>query len=138
MTAPSTPPPPLRIGPVEARVEAEAVARYRTATAIGGLDSPADEVPATFPAVWLWHPAARSAFDDLSGDDGLIPVLIAQRFCYRRALRVGDEVRFFITRRVDPAAAGDVQIEAHVEDKAGAVIADFSATYRLFGPEAAR
>jgi hypothetical protein len=131
-------PAPLRIGPVAARVEAEAVERYRAATAIDA-DAQADaEVPATFPAVWLWHPAAKAAFDDLSGDDNLIPVLIAQRFCYRRALRIGDEVRFFITRKSDAAAPDDVQIEAHVEDPAGAVIADFSATYRLFGPEAAR
>ncbi|GLS23020.1 hypothetical protein GCM10007874_60400 [Labrys miyagiensis] len=130
--------PHLRIGPVEARVEADAVGRYRAATAIDELDAaPADEVPATFPAVWLWHPAARAAFDDLTGDDSLIPVLIAQRFCYRRTLRIGDDVRFFITRRADPSAPEDVQIEAHVEDLNGAVIADFSATYRLFGPEAA-
>jgi hypothetical protein len=132
-----TSPPPLRIGPVEARVEAEAVRRYRAATAADEA-VPEDEVPATFPAIWLWHPAAKAAFDDLAGDDSLIPVLIAQRFCYRRALRIGDEVRFFITRKSDPAAPADIQIEAHVEDRAGAVIADFSATYRLFGPEAAR
>lgn len=131
-----TSPPPLRIGPVEARVEAEAVRRYRKATAFDD-QAPEDEVPATFPAIWLWHPAARAAFDDLTGDDSLIPVLIAQRFCYRRTLRIGDAVRFFITRRADPSAPEDVQIEAHVEDLHGAVIADFSATYRLFGPEAA-
>jgi hypothetical protein len=128
---------PLRIGPVEARVEADAVRRYREATAFPGATASADEVPATFPAIWLWHPAARAAFDDLAGDD-LIPVLIAQRFCYRRALRIGEQVRFFISRTADPAAPDDVQIEAHVEDNAGAVIADFAATYRLFGPEAAR
>ena len=137
MNSPLQPPPPLRIGPVEARVEAEAVARYRAATAIDGFDAGLDEVPATFPAIWLWHPAAKAVFDDLTGDDSLIPVLIAQRFCYRRALRIGDAVRFFITRRADPVAPEDVQIEAHVEDRDGAVIADFSATYRLFGPEAA-
>ncbi|WP_413991555.1 hypothetical protein ACMDCR_05520 [Labrys okinawensis] len=130
-----TSPPPLRIGPVEARVEADVVRRYRKATAFDDRATE-DEVPATFPAVWLWHPAAKAAFDDLRGDDSLIPVLIAQRFCYRRALRIGDEVRFVVTRRVDRAAPEDVQIEAHVEDLQGAVIADFSATYRLFGPEA--
>ena len=137
MVSPLHAPPPLRIGPVEARVEAGAVARYRAATAIDGLDAGLDEVPATFPAIWLWHPAAKAAFEDLAGDDSLIPVLIAQRFCYRRALRIGDAVRFFITRHADPAVPEDVQIEAHIEDEAGAVIADFTATYRLFGPEAA-
>lgn len=131
-------PPPLRIGPIDARVEADAVRCYRAATAFDDLDGRDDEVPATFPAIWLWHPAAKAAFDDLAGEEHLIPVLIAQRFCYRRALRIGEDIRFVITRRADPAAAGDVQIEAHIEDGDGGVIADFAATYRLFGPEAAR
>ncbi len=130
--------PSLRIGPVEARVEADAVSRYRQATAIDGFAGPEDEIPATFPAIWLWHPAAKAVFEDLAGEDHRIPVLIAQRFCYRRALKLGEDILFFITRSADPSSPGDVQIEAHVEDRSGGVIADLSATYRLFGPEAAR
>jgi hypothetical protein len=129
-------PPPLRIGPIDARVEADAVSRYREATAFDAAAGPDDEVPATFPAIWLWHPAAKAAFDDLAGDSNRIPVLIAQRFCYRRALRLGEDIRFFITRRADAAVPEDVQIEAHVEDRQGGVIIDFSATYRLFGADA--
>jgi hypothetical protein len=135
---PIHPPPPLRIGPVEVRVEPEAVALYRTATAMDGAVPSADEVPATFPAVWLWHPAAKAAFEDLDGDRNRIPVLIAQRFVYRRVLEIGEVISFFISRRADPGSPQDVQIEAHVEDRLGGVIADFSATYRLFGPGYAR
>lgn len=135
-------PPPLRIGPIAARVEADAVRRYRQATAIGGMTSEGsageETVPATFPAIWLWHPAAKAAFDDLAGEEHLIPVLIAQRFSYRRPLAIGEEIRFVITRRADAASPDDVQIEAHIEGVDGAVIADFAATYRLFQPELAR
>ncbi|MGJ4857747.1 hypothetical protein AB4037_24475 [Labrys sp. KB_33_2] len=135
--------PPLRIGPIAARVEAEAVRRYRKATAIDGtmsqgLAGDGDEVPATFPAIWLWHPAAKAAFDDLAGEEHLIPVLIAQRFSYYRALLIGQEIRFVITRRADASAPDDVQIEAHIEGADGEVIADFAATYRLFQPEQAQ
>ncbi|QEN89297.1 hypothetical protein FZC33_24630 [Labrys sp. KNU-23] len=131
-------PPPLRIGPIAARVEADAVRRYREATAFDGMAGNSQEVPATFPAIWLWHPAAKAAFDDLAGEERLIPVLIAQRFSYRRALRIGEEIRFVITRRADASAPDDVQIEAHIEGTDGEVIADFAATYRLFQPEQAR
>jgi len=131
----------LRIGPIEARVDADAVRRYREATASGVLlptETPEDAVPATFPAVWLWHPAARAALADLAGDAHRVPVLIAQRFDYRRPLRIGDAVRFVILRRAAPAGSDDVQIEAHIETPEGAVIATFGATYRLFdlAPEA--
>jgi hypothetical protein len=133
-----TPLPSLRIGPIDARVEAEAVRLYREATALDGPAEPSDEVPATFPAIWLWHPAAKAAFDDLSGDAECIPVLIAQRFCYHRTLEIGEAIRLVITRQADATAPDDIQIKAHIEDRIGGVIADFSATYRLFGPEAAR
>ncbi|MBP0581688.1 hypothetical protein J8I29_20340 [Labrys sp. LIt4] len=136
-------PPPLRIGPIAARVEADAVRRYREATAFDGMTGEGmardgDEVPATFPAIWLWHPAAKAAFEDLAGEEHLIPVLIAQRFSYRRALRIGEEIRFVITRQADAALPDDVQIEAHIEGSDGEVIADFAATYRLFQPELAQ
>ncbi|MFC2253365.1 hypothetical protein ACETRX_27235 [Labrys portucalensis] len=131
-------PPPLSIGPIAARVEADAVRRYREATAFDGVTGDGDEVPATFPAIWLWHPAAKAAFDDLAGEEHLIPVLIAQRFSYRRALHIGEEIRFKITRRADAAVRDDVQIEAHIEGRDGEVIADFAATYRLFQPELAQ
>lgn len=131
-------PPPLRIGPIAARVEVDAVRRYREATALGIGGSSDDEVPATFPATWLWHPAAKAAFDDLAGEEHLIPVLIAQRFSYRRPLSLGEEIRFVITRQAVSASPDDVQIEAHIEGLDGAVIADFTATYRLFEPGLAR
>jgi hypothetical protein len=125
--------PALRIGPVEARVEADAVRRYREATAFDDQGPDPDTVPATFPAVWLWHPAAQAALTDLAGGVHGIPVLTAQRFCYRRPLKIGEMMRFVITRRTDLASADDVQIEAHIETPDGVVVADFSATYRLFG-----
>ena len=53
--------PALRIGPIEARVEADAVCRYREATAFDDQSPDQDTVPATFPAVWLWHPTAQAA-----------------------------------------------------------------------------
>jgi len=128
-------PPPLRIGPIAARVEADEVRRYREATACNGLSADefsAEAVPATFPAIWLWHPAARAAFADLAGDVHRVPVLIAQRFHYHRPLRVGDDVRFVILRQAAPAKPEDVQIDAHIETPGGEVIATFGATYRLF------
>jgi hypothetical protein len=125
----------FRLGPIEARVEAEAVRRYREATSFDEAGD--DVVPATFPAIWLWHPAAQSALEDMAGLTHGIPVLIAQRFSYRRSLTIDETIRFYITRRIDPAQPGDVQIEAHVEDLDGRMIADFTATYRLFEPEAA-
>ncbi|MDQ0392264.1 hypothetical protein [Labrys monachus] len=133
--------PPLRIGPIAARIEAEEVRRYREATACDGLppeEATPEAVPATFPAIWLWHPAARAAMADLAGDAHRVPVLIAQRFEYRRLLRIGEDIRFVILRRAAPARPEDVQIEAHIETPDGDVVATFGATYRLFDlrPEA--
>ena len=133
--------PPLRIGPIDTRIDADEVRRYREATACNGLspgEAAAEAVPATFPAVLLWHPAARAAIADLAGDAHRVPVLIAQRFEYRRRLRLGEDIRFVILRRAAPARPEDVQIEAHIESPDGDVIATFGATYRLFDlvPEA--
>ena len=122
----------VRIGPIEARIEPEDVAAYARATAVTGLDLSGDEVPATFPAVWLWHPAARAAVADIALDGRSVPVLMAQRFEYRQKLRVGDTYRFEIERLAEPGSPDVFQIAAHVSTLDGQRVAEFAATYRLF------
>jgi len=122
----------VRIGPIEARIEPEDVAAYARATAVDGLDDPGEDVPATFPAVWLWHPAARAAVADIALDGRSVPVLMAQRFEYRQKLRVGATYRFEIERLAEPGSPDVFQIAAHVSTLEGQRVADFSATYRLF------
>ena len=122
----------VRIGPIEARIEAEDVAAYARATAVAGLEPDGQEVPATFPAVWLWHPAARAAVADIALDGRHVPVLTAQRFEYRRKLRIGATYRFEIESLAEPGSPDSFQILAHVATQDGERVADFSATYRLF------
>jgi len=122
----------MRIGPIEARIEAEEVAAYARATAIPGLDEASGEVPATFPAVWLWHPAARAAVADITLDGRHVPVLTAQRFEYRAKLRIGATYRFEIESLAEPGSPDSFQIAAHVSTPDGERVAEFSATYRLF------
>ncbi|MDQ0467257.1 hypothetical protein [Labrys wisconsinensis] len=121
----------LHIGPIEARIEPHEVAAYARATAIDGEAPEPDRVPATFPAVWLWHPRAQAAVAGVGGE-GKAPVLTAQRFSYRQALRIGETYRFEIDRRGDAADPDAFVIEAVVQTLGGEVAAEFAASYRLF------
>jgi hypothetical protein len=122
----------VRIGPIEARIDPLAVRAYARATAVAGLDPEDDGVPATFPAVWLWHPAARAAVADIALDGRSVPVLMAQRFEYLEKLEVGETYRFEIERLADAGDPDIFQIAAHVSTLAGQRVAEFAATYRLF------
>jgi hypothetical protein len=121
----------LRIGPIEARIEPEAVRAYARATAVDDTALEEGHVPATFPAVWLWHPAAAQAVAAESERAGRAPVLMAQRFTYHETLRVGATYRFEIERRADLADADLVHLEAVLSQQSGQVAATFAATYRL-------
>jgi hypothetical protein len=122
----------LRIGPIEVRIEREAVRAYARVTALDEDVVEGDEVPATFPAVWLWHPAAAAILAEAADHDGRAPVLTAQRFEYRAPLVIGEAYRFEIERFADRDDPDTVLIEASVQDLAGRLAAVFAATYRLF------
>ena len=122
----------LRIGPIEARIDREVVLAYARATALDGSVPVTDEVPATFPAVWLWHPAAAGILSEAANHEGRAPVLTAQRFEYRAPLAIGRAYRFEIERFADAADVDVFLIEASVRDLEGRLVAIFVATYRLF------
>jgi len=122
----------VRIGPIEARIDPQDVKAYAQATAIPGLEPAAHSVPATFPAVWLWHPAARAAVADIVLDGLSVPVLTAQRFEYLEKLEIGGTYRFEIERLADAGDPDVFQIAAHVSTLQGRRVAEFAATYRLF------
>ena len=121
----------LHIGPIEARIEPADVAAYAGATAIDGGVPNLDRVPATFPAIWLWHPQAQAAVADAAAG-GKAPVLIAQRFEYRQTLSVGQTYTFEIDRYADAADPAAFVIEAVVHTPDGRIAAQFAASYRLF------
>jgi len=122
----------LRIGPIEARIERDDVLAYARATALDGSIPGTDEVPATFPAVWLWHPAAAGILAEAANHAGRAPVLTAQRFEYRAPLAVGRGYRFEIGRFADAFDPDVFLIEASVSELDGRLVAVFVATYRLF------
>lgn len=122
----------LTIGPIEARVEASEVAAYVRATSVAGLPASEGKVPATFPAIWLWHPLAAEAISSSASADSSIPVLTAQRFDYQQVMVVGQTYRFTIERFRGPEDQAEVTIEARVHDLDGALAATVSASYRLF------
>jgi hypothetical protein len=122
----------LRIGPIEARIEPTDVLAYARATSLAGRLAADGSVPATFPAIWLWHPRAAAAVAEAVKDASRAPVLTAQRFSYRRRLSVGETYRFEIARFADPADPDGIVIEAQVATLDGDVAATFAATYRLF------
>ena len=122
----------LSIGPIEARIEAAAVEAYRQATSFESAPAPDGAVPATFPAIWLWHPQAAAAVAEATRDGARAPVLVAQRFEYRRAMRIGQSYRFTIARYADPDDGEAIDIEADVRCLDGTLAATFSASYRLF------
>jgi hypothetical protein len=125
----------LHIGPIKARIEPEDVALYASATAIEAGAPDDDRVPATFPAIWLWHPLAQAAVADAAS--GKAPVLTAQRFEYRQTLGVGRTYTFEIDRYADAADPDAFRIEAVVHTQDGEVAAEFVASYRLFEPSEA-
>jgi len=88
-------------------------------------------VPATFPAIWLWHPRAAAAIAEASRGEQA-PVLIAQRFEYRRTMAIGETYRFTIRRFVAEEDEDLVAIEANVHCLDGSLAATFSASYRMF------
>lgn len=120
-----------QIGPVEVRIGRDEVMAYAAATAIdpGRIE---DHVPATFPAIWLWHPLAQSLLSDGTRQGERVPILTAQRFEYRSHLRVGAAYRFEIDRFADVTDPDMFLIEARVtavdEDR---LAATFVATYRM-------
>ena len=122
----------LRIGPIEARIDRDQVLAYARATALDGCVPGANEVPATFPAVWLWHPAAAGILAEAANHAGRAPVLTAQRFEYRAPLAIGRGYRFEIERFADVVDPDVFLIEASVSDLDGHLVAVFVATYRLF------
>lgn len=122
----------LTIGPIEARIEASDVEAYRRATTLGALPPTDGRVPATFPAIWLWHPKAAAAVAEATRDGSKVPVLVAQRFEYHRIMAIGETYRFSIRRFAEPGDAEAIAIEARVHATDGALAATFSATYRMF------
>jgi hypothetical protein len=122
----------LRLGPIEARIAPEDVAAYRRATGLDGAAGAGSGVPATFPAVWLWHPKAAAAVAQASRCSGQSPVLTAQRFAYFGPLAIGALYRFEIERFRHPDDPDEVSIEATVRDEHGQLVASFSAVFRLF------
>jgi hypothetical protein len=122
----------LRIGPIEARIEAADVEAYARATCLGATERASGTVPATFPAIWLWHPEAAAAIAEATHDGTRAPVLIAQRFAYHRPMAIGDRYRFAIERYTDPLDPALVMIEARVHCLDGTLAATVSASYRLF------
>jgi hypothetical protein len=121
----------LHIGPIEARIEPDDVAAYAGATAIDGAVPDKHRVPATFPAIWLWHPLAQAAVADAAAG-GKAPVLTAQRFEYRQALSIGTIYTFEIDRYADATDPDAFVIEAVVHTPEGEVAAQLAASYRLF------
>lgn len=70
----------LTVGPLEVSAEREAVARFAAATRSAGAG-----VPATFPIVWLTHPAIRAAAENLARP-GEVAFHEEQAFDYRAPL----------------------------------------------------
>jgi hypothetical protein len=121
----------LVIGPIEAKISAAEVAAYAHATA---LDEPPvldGSVPATFPAVWLWHPRAAEAIAAASRDGRCAPLLIAQRFEYLSPMAVGETYRFTIQRFTDPEDPALLAIEADVDGLDGSPVATVWVSYRM-------
>jgi hypothetical protein len=121
----------LTIGPIEAVIDADAVAAYRRATGLEGGAPAGSRVPATFPAIWLWHPEAMAAVAEASASGTHAPILVAQRFAYAQALAVGERYRFTIRRFRDAGDASAMAIEATVRRLDGSLAATFRASYRL-------
>jgi hypothetical protein len=121
--------PDLIIGPVEVRIAASEVAAYARATALCGPPARDGRVPATFPAIWLWHPRAAAAVAEATRGGDRAPVLTAQRFEYHARMRIGGTYRFEIRRFSDPTMPDRITIEAEVADREGLRVATFSATY---------
>ena len=66
------------------RISREVVLAYARATALDSSVPVTDEVPATFPAVWLCSiPPPRGILSEAANYEGRAPVLTAQRFEYR-------------------------------------------------------
>lgn len=123
----------LRIGPIEARVERKDVLAYAAATTADGSVPPDDGlVPATFPAIWLWHPDAIEAVAEAARGLSAAPVLTAQRFEHHGRLRIGQAYRFVVERFPDRRDPDSFVIEARVHALDGAVLATVSASYRMF------
>jgi hypothetical protein len=121
----------LVIGPIEAKIEAGEVAAYARATALDAPPVLDGTVPATFPAVWLWHPRAAEGIAAASCNGERVPLLIAQRFEYHGPMTVGETYRFTIQRFTDPDDSALLAIEADVYDLEGSLVATFWASYRM-------
>jgi hypothetical protein len=121
----------LVIGPIEARIDADEVAAFARATTLDDLPVLDGTVPATFPAVWLWHPRAAEVLAAASCDGKRVPLLIAQRFEYHGPVSVGETYRFTIQRFTDPDDPALLAIEADVYALDGSLAATVWVSYRM-------
>lgn len=126
---------PLRIGPIEIRVDADEVKAFSRAISIG-KDEASDHVPATFPISWLSHPALAGIFQQAKPDGHVVPVLEAQRFAYDGRLAIGDACLFEVERSMKKGDPSRFVVTAAVRTSGGLVV-EFTATYHfapLTGP----
>ncbi|WP_395665208.1 hypothetical protein [Methylocella sp.] len=120
----------LRLDAVPLRADADSVAAFRRAIALGAdADPGADAVPATYPFRWLTLPELRPALTRMMGA-GVLPVHEGQSFAYERPLASGADyvANFVFTRTHGPER---LTVAAAISDLSGAPCASFEAVLRL-------
>ncbi len=112
------------LGPFDVAAGPDEIAAF--AAAVG---APSDEVPASFPIVWLSRPELKSALREAAGAD-VLPVHESQSFDYAQPLSVGAAYRLTAVARREYAPERLV-VEASAADRAGAPVVTMRAVLRL-------
>lgn len=112
------------LGPFEVATDPAAVAAFSAA-----IGAQPDQIPVTFPIVWLSAPDLKAALREAVGPD-VLPVHESQSFAYARSLVAGAAYQLTATARRENTPERLV-VEADVSDTAGAPVLTLRAVLRL-------